>query len=336
MKRHGNLWNKIIDPDNLYKAYRKARKGKAWQKGILEFEKDIEGNLLRLQKMLCKGEFTTSEYRSKTIYEPKQREIYILPFYPDRIAQHALLQVVAPIWDSLMIHDSYACREGKGMHEASRKTMAYVRNYKYCLKCDIRKFYPSIDHNILMNIVEHKIKCKPTLTLLENIIRSFGGGKNTPIGNYTSQWFGNLYMNELDQDLKQMHEVKTLIRYCDDFVMFDNSKRELHKLKEHIELYLKEKLDLIFSKWSVFSVLQGVDFLGYRHFPNKILLRKSTAKRVDKRMLALPSLLKAGVVTLDQYRSSIASTEGWLKWANTRNLKLTLNLNTLKGEYNYA
>jgi hypothetical protein len=174
------------------------------------------------------------------------------------------------------------------------------------------------------------------LTLLENIIRSFGGGKNTPIGNYTSQWFGNLYMNELDQDLKQMHEVKTLIRYCDDFVMFDNSKRELHKLKEHIELYLKEKLDLIFSKWSVFSVLQGVDFLGYRHFPNKILLRKSTAKRVAKRMLALPSLLKAGVVTLDQYRSSIASTEGWLKWANTRNLKLTLNLNTLKGEYNYA
>ena len=326
MKRHGNLWNKIIDPDNLYKAYRKARKGKAWQKGILEFEKDIEGNLLRLQKMLCKGEFTTSEYRSKTIYEPKQREIYILPFYPDRIAQHALLQVVAPIWDNLMIHDSYACREGKGMHDASRKTMRHVHNYKYCLKCDISKFYPSIDHNILMDIIENKIKCKPTLTLLEDIVRSFGGGKNTPIGNYTSQWFGNLYMNELDNNLKQKHGVKTLIRYCDDFVMFSDSKQELQDLQRHIKRFLKDKLDLTFSKWSIFKVVQGVDFLGYRHFPDKILLRKSTAKRVMKRIKALPKLLMTGEITFDQYKSSIASTKGWLKWANTYNLKLNLKL----------
>ena len=326
MKRHGNLWNKIIDPDNLYKAYRKARKGKAWQKGILDFEKDIEGNLLRLQKMLCKGEFTTSEYRSKTIYEPKQREIYILPFYPDRIAQHALLQVVAPIWDNLMIHDSYACREGKGMHDASRKTMRHVHNYKYCLKCDISKFYPSIDHNILMDIIEHKIKCKPTLVLLDDIVRSFGGGKNTPIGNYTSQWFGNLYMNELDNNLKQKHGVKTLIRYCDDFVMFSDSKQELQDLQRHIKRFLKDKLDLTFSKWSIFKVVQGVDFLGYRHFPDKILLRKSTAKRVMKRIKALPKLLMTGEITFDQYKSSIASTKGWLQWANTYNLKLNLNL----------
>ena len=326
MKRHGNLWDKIIDPDNLYLAYRKARKDKAWQKGILEFEKDVEGNLLKLQKMLCKGEFTTSEYRSKTIYEPKEREIYILPFYPDRIAQHALLQVVAPIWDNLMIHDSYACREGKGMHDASRKTMRHVHNYKYCLKCDISKFYPSIDHNILMDIIEHKIKCKPTLVLLDDIVRSFGGGKNTPIGNYTSQWFGNLYMNELDNNLKQKHGVKTLIRYCDDFVMFSDSKQELQDLQRHIKRFLKDKLDLTFSKWSIFKVVQGVDFLGYRHFPDKILLRKSTAKRVMKRIKALPKLLMTGGITFDQYKSSIASTKGWLQWANTYNLKLNLNL----------
>jgi len=333
MKRHGNLWDKIVDPENLYLAYRKARKGKAWQRGILEFEKDVEGNLLRLQKMLCKGEFTTSEYRSKTIHEPKKREIYILPFYPDRITQHALLQVVAPIWNNLMIHDSYACREGKGMHEASRKTMNHVRNYKYCLKCDISKFYPSIDHNILMGIVEQKIKCQSTLTLLEDIVRSFDGGKNTPIGNYTSQWFGNLYMNELDRELKQKHKVKTLIRYCDDFVMFSNYKPRLHNLKSWIETYLWQRLLLKFSRWSIFPVTQGVDFLGYRHFPNKVLLRKGTAKRVAKRLKALPDLLSMGKITLDQYRSSVASTEGWLKWANTHNLKLTLNLSALKGAY---
>lgn len=333
MKRHGNLWNSITDPENLYLAYRKARKGKGWQKGVLDFEKDVEGNLLKLQRTLCTGEFRTSKYRSKTIHEPKKREIYILPFYPDRIVQHALLQVVVPIWDSLMMYDSYACREGKGMHEASRKTMNHVRNYKYCLKCDISKFYPSIDHNILMSIVERKIKCKPTLILFEDIIRSFDGGKNTPIGNYTSQWFGNLYMNELDMELKHEYKEKTLIRYCDDFVIFSNSKKELHRLKNSIESYLIRKLKLRFSRWSVFPVVQGVDFLGYRHFPNRILLRKSTAKRVAKRLKALPSRIYKGKITLDQYRSSIASTEGWLKWANTFNLKTSLNINTLKVAY---
>ena len=182
-----------------------------------------------------------------------------------------------------------------------------------------------------MRIIEKKIKCKPTLALLENIVRSFGGGKNTPIGNYTSQWFGNLYMNELDQWLKHKHKATTLIRYCDDFGIFGNDKQALHKLKDEVEQFLAEKLLLKFSKWSIAPVTQGVDFLGYRHFPNKILLRKSTARRVVKRMAKLPKLLSKGQITPVQYRSSIASTEGWLKWANTYHLKTSLNLNALKG-----
>jgi len=331
MKRHGDLWRRVVDYDNLLMAYKKARKGKAWHNSVIEFEKDIEGNLIKLRDLLVAGRFNTSEYNSKTIYEPKQREIYILPFYPDRIVQHALLQVVSPIWDGVMIHDSYACRVGKGMHEASRKTSRHVKKYKYCLKCDISKFYPSIDHNVLMRIIEQKIKCKPTLALLDNIVRSFEGGKNTPIGNYTSQWFGNLYMNELDQWLKHTHKASTLIRYCDDFVMFSDDKAALHKLKDEVENFLAEKLLLKFSKWSVAPVMQGVDFLGYRHFPNKILLRKATARRVIKRMEKLPHLLNKGEITPVQCRSSIASTEGWLKWANTYNLKTSLNLNALKG-----
>lgn len=331
MKRHGNLFNKIIDPDNLLLAYKKARKGKRWQRVVREFEKDVNGNLLKLQKGLCEKTFKTAEYRVKTIYEPKQRNIYILPFYPDRIVQHALLQVVAPIWDKLMIYDSYACRVGKGMHEASRKVMNHVRKYKYCLKCDISKFYPSIDHNILMNIIRKKIKCKSTLWLLEDIIRSFKGHKNTPIGNYTSQWFGNLYMNELDQELKHKKGQTTLIRYCDDFVMFADCKEALNNLKSWVRVYLWAKLKLTFSKWSVFPVKQGVDFLGYRHFPDKVLLRKTTARRVVKRLGQLPKQLKRGLINKDKYRSSIASTEGWLKWAQTHNFVLSLKLNELKG-----
>lgn len=331
MRRHGNLWDKITDPENLYLAYKRARRGKSSRFAVRQFEKDINGNLIALQKLLCTESFITSQYKTKTIHEPKQREIYILPFFPDRIVQHALLQILIPIWDNLMIHDSYACRVGKGMHDASRKTMQHVRKYKYCLKCDIRKFYPSIDHDVLFSIVSRKIKCARTLFLVENIIRSFDGGKNTPIGNYTSQWFGNLYMNELDTKMKHMHKVKSYVRYCDDFIMFDDCKKKLQSLKTWIEHYIGVSLQLVFSKSSIFPVSQGVDFLGYRHFPEKILLRKSTAKRVIKRMRNLPNLLLKGIINIQQYQSSIASTRGWLKWANTHNLGLRLDIISIIG-----
>lgn len=331
MKRHGNLWDAITHPDNLLEAYRKARKGKGWRQSILHFEKNLAANLLKLQRMLCTGGYQTSRYASKTIYEPKQRVIYKLPFAPDRIVQHALLQIVSPIWDRLMIEDSYACRKGRGMHQASRLTMAHVRRYRYCLKADISKFYPSIDHDILMRIVCRKIKCKPTLALIENIVRSFPGGKNTPIGNYTSQWFGNLYMNELDQAVKHLHKVKGYLRYCDDFVLFGDDKSHLHRLLNWIREFLARKLQLKFSRASVFPVSQGVDFVGYRHFRHVVLLRKATARRVQKRMARLPKMLERFCITIDQYRSSIASTEGWLKWANTYNLRLALNIQALKG-----
>lgn len=333
MKRHGNLFNKIIDYDNLYYAYTQARKGKRWQKGILDFEKDIKGNLLKLQQSLINKTFTTSSYRVKTIYEPKKREIYILPFYPDRILQHALLQVVSPLWNNLMIHQSYACRPEKGMHQASRKLMKDIQKYDYCLKCDISKFYPSIDHDIIMRIVERKIKCKDTLWLLNNIIYSFPNGKNTPIGNYTSQWFGNLYMNELDTYVKHELKIKSYARYCDDFILLLNDKKELHRLKDLIDIFIHDKLLLKFSKWSVFNVNQGIDYLGYRHFRSKILLRKTTSKRVKKRFKILLYNLLENKISLDAFGSSIASSMGWLKWANTYNLRVEIKLKQLKELY---
>jgi len=331
MKRHGNLWDKITCPDNLLRAYREARRGKGWQRHVKWFERNVNGNLLRLQKMLCTGAFSTSEYRKKTIYEPKQRDIYVLPFYPDRIVQHALLQVVAPLWDALFIEQSYACRKGRGMHQASQQTMHHVRKYKYFLKADISKFYPSINHDILLSIIERKIKCKRTLSLLENIVRSFDGDKNVPIGNYTSQWFGNLYMNELDQKIRHEHKIGSYVRYCDDFIVFHDCKKALSALKDWIEDFLSTRLALKFSRWSIAPVGHGVDFVGYRHFVKKVLLRKSTARRAQKRMALLMPKLNACKITIDQFRSSIASTEGWLKWANTYNLRMSMKLEELKG-----
>lgn len=330
MRRHGNLWEKIISPDNLYKAYLRARRGKRSRRSVINFEKDVAGNLHKIWLSLKYKTYTTSSYKTKTIYEPKQRDIYILPFFPDRIVQHALMQVLVPIWDGLMIKDSYACRENKGMHQASDLAMQYVRKYKYCLKADISKFYPSIDHDILLDIIRKKIKCKDTLWLLEDIIRSFPGVKNVPIGNYTSQWFGNLYMNELDQSVKHELKIPAYIRYCDDFVLFHNDKKKLGELQKNIEEFVNNKLLLKFSKSSVFPVTQGLDFLGYRHFTNKLLLRKSTAKRIQKRFKDLPILFAVGDITKEQYRSSIASTEGWLMRACSFNFKINIQLERLK------
>ncbi len=331
MKRYGNLYEKIISIDNLYLAYNKARSGKNWQKAIKQFGENVDANLSDIRDSLSQKTFTTSPYKIKLIYEPKEREIFILPFAPDRIVQHAIMNIIEPIWESLFIHDSYACRKGKGIHAGSRRAMEFIRKNSYCMQCDISKFYPSINHDVLFEIIQHKIKCKDTLLLLQNIINSIDGYTNVPIGNYTSQWFGNLYMNELDQYLKQEHKTEYYIRYCDDFVVFSNSKSFLKDLSFSIVQYLESKLRLRLKKCSVFPVSQGLDFLGYRHFKDYILLRKSTTKRVIKRLRKLPHDLYNGIITKEQYLSSIASTDGWLRWANTHNLQISLEIGKLKG-----
>jgi len=332
VKRYGNLFQQIVQLDNLYLAYKKARKGKTWQDTIKQFERHLHRNILAIHNSLVNKTFTTSRYTERIIYEPKRRTIYKLPFNPDRIVQHALMNVIEPIWDSMFISDSYSCRIGKGIHAGSKRTMEFIRQVGengYCLKMDVSKFYPSIVHDILFDIISHKIKCRDTLWLFHDIIYSIGNGKNVPIGNYTSQWFGNLYLNELDQWLKHVHKIKLYIRYCDDFLILHRDKLFLHDMRKKIEEFLLKRLQLRFSKSDIFPIKHGIDFLGYRHFPNYILLRKSTAKRIKKRLRNLPILLKKGKISQDQYISSIASTLGWLKWANAYNFRKATNIDKL-------
>lgn len=332
MKRHGNLFDKITSYENLYLAYTKASKGKHWQNTVKSFEENLDANLRLIQTDLVNKTFTTSPYSMMKVYEPKERSIYRLPFYPDRIVQHAIMNVLEPIWDKLFIYDSYSCRKGKGIHAGSRRTMGFIRRggkNAYCLKMDIAKFYPSIDHDILFRIINCKIKCPETLWLLKDIIYSMPGKTNVPIGNYTSQWFGNLYLNELDSYLKLENGVKYYVRYCDDFIVIHHSKPYLNKLAKDIETFIQSKLNLKFSKCDLFPVSRGIDFLGYRHFPWGILIRKSTVKRMKRRLRQLPYELKHGHISQDQYRSSLASVHGWLKWANSYNLSTSMGLNEL-------
>lgn len=335
MKRYGNLFEKIVTPENIHAAYCKARRGRRWQNTVKNFERHLDSNLDKIHKSLIDKTFTTSSYREKVIYEPKMRTIYILPFYPDRIVQHAAMAVIAPIWDKFFIKDSYACRENKGMHKASKRVREFIKKSKYCLHCDISKFYPSIDHKILYEIIQRKIKCKDTLWLLKDIVYSCPGGKNTPIGNLTSQWFGNLYLNELDQWIKNSKRCKQYVRYCDDFIIFDNDKDALNSLKIEIEDFLLSKLSLKFSKAEVYPTSIGVDFVGYRHFVDKVLLRKSTAKRVKNRIKKVIGRLNHKEISIEQFRSIIASTEGWIKWSNSHNFFRVLGINNIKIKYGW-
>jgi retron-type reverse transcriptase len=316
MKTHKRLWDKFISRENFAHAAFRALRNKVKTSEIKRFMRDMPGNTERVRRLVESGKFTTSEYRVKTIFEPKRREIFILPFMPDRIIHHALMNILMPIWDAMFSRDSYCCRPGYGIHSASLRTMQFVRRNKYFLQCDVRKFYPSIDHNVMYNIIARKVADKKILAIVRDIIDSTPGEVNLPIGNFCSQWFGNLYLNELDTFVKQVLRVPDYVRYCDDFCLFSNDKKVLHGWLAEIRKFLADKLKLTFSYAEVSQTSAGVDFMGYRHFPKFVKLRKSTMRRVMRRIKRLERIPIETRRADIHIRSQIASIHGWAKHAS--------------------
>lgn len=333
MKTWSNLWEPFISEDNFNLAYLSAKKGKARQKQVQRFELNPTERLEKTRQSVIDGTFHTSKYQSKTIFEPKKRVIYILPFNPDRIVHHAIVNVLKPRYERYFIADSYACLDGRGQQAGSLRCMEAVRRNKFCLKCDIHHFYPSIRHDILFDMYKAKIRETKFLDLLEDNIFSFGGGRNTPIGNLTSIWHGNFFLTPLDLFCKHELKIRDYIRYCDDFLLFGNDKAYLHECRKRIDEFIHTKLDLEFSRSDVFNVKQGVDFLGYRHFGKYILVRKSTAKRMMKKVAVLPERYESGEITQDELRSIIDSVSGWLSHANAHHLALKMRLAEIRKQY---
>ena len=326
VKKYKNLWKDVISEENIKDAYRKSIKGKRNYSSVKRFELNKEQNLKNIQLALINQTYKTSNYNQRTIYEPKERIIYVLPLNPDRVVHHALMNILIPIFTKMFIKNTFACIKDRGLHKGSILTTKYVKKYKYCLKCDIRKFYPSINHDVLYQMCERKFKEKEILWLLHEIIYSIEGETNVPIGNLPSQWFGNFYMTPFDRYVTEDLGINAYVRYCDDFCLFSNDKSELNKAKVKIEIFLRDVLKLKMSKCDLFRTTQGVDFLGYRHFKNYKLLRKRTAKRVKKRLPVILKRFKEGKISQDKFRSCVESTYGWVKWANTYNFQLKLKL----------
>ena len=320
MKRIGNLFEKVVALDNLILADEIARKGKLKTYGVRHHDQNRESNLLKLQKMLINGEYHTSEYHIFTIFEPKEREIFRLPYFPDRIVHHAIMNVVEPIWVSIFTKDTYSCIKARGIHacaQSVRKVMKEDRaGTRYCLKLDIRKFYPSIDHEILKQIIRRKIKDNRLLALLDEIIDSVPSG--VPIGNYLSQYFANLYLAYFDHWIKEEKGVKYYWRYADDIVILAPDKDSLHDLCHDIRKYLATLKLRIKRNYQVFPVdSRGIDFVGYVFRHTHTRLRKSIKKNLCRRVARLE---KNPPKSRREYMQEVAAWWGWLKYCDSINL----------------
>lgn len=313
MKRAGNLYRGIISIENLEEADRNAQKGKARQRGVIRHNRDREANIISLHESLANKTYQTSKYYNFILYEGKKRNISSLPYYPDRIVHHAIVSHLAPMFTRSFIAQTYSCIKRRGIHECLRAVNVALKdkeNTVYCLKLDIRKFYPSVDHDILKGKLRTKIKDPDLLWLLDEIIDSYPRG--LPLGNYLSQWFANFFLNGFDHWIKQDKGVGDYFRYCDDVVILGPDKGALHDLRGDIQQFLSV-LGLELSNYQVFPVsARGIDFVGYKSFHEKVLLRKTTKTRF-RRMLRT-----------NRNKRSIDSYGGWLSHGNCRHLRRRL------------
>lgn len=310
MKRKSDLYKHIVSLDNLQIADKKAMKGKLQQPGVIAHLQQPEADLLQLQEMLLNKTYKTSPYKKFIIYEPKEREIYRLPYFPDRITHHAIMNVLEPVFVRSFIAQTYSCVKGRGIHGAARGVLAALRDIpgtQYCLKFDIKKFYPNINHDILKQLLRRKFKDNDLLWLLDEIIDSTEG---IPIGNYLSQYFANFYLTYFDHWLKEDKAVKYYFRYADDIVILADNKPYLHALLADIRNYLDTELKLnVKQNYQVFPVeARGIDFVGYVFYHTHTRLRKSI-KQNFARMLAN-----------NKNNKSIASYNGWATHCDSKNL----------------
>lgn len=321
-KTFGNLWQGVIDYSNLHKAYLKARKSKRYSSDIVKFTFGLEENLIDIQNRLIWKQYEIDAYREFYVCDPKKRLIHA-PSFRDRVVHHALVTIIEPLFEKKFIADSFACRRGKGTHRAVCRALDFARKAEvdfcdaYVLKCDVSKYFPSVNHRTLKEVIRRTIRDKEVLWLIDKIIeRGNGSDCGLPIGALTSQLFANIYLNEIDHFIKDSLGMKYYVRYMDDFVVY-GEKRRLRDLYFEIQNFLRTKLALQFnSKTQIFKLTQGIDFCGYRIWTTHVLPRKRTVKRAKKRFKLFAKLYKYRKISLGKARSGIMSFMGYMKYCN--------------------
>lgn len=320
MKRHGNLWQKVVDLDNIKFAHRQARRGKSFYTEVKMVDSDVDKYAREVQAMLVNKTFTTSPYEVEDRFDGrKMRTIYKLPYYPDRIVQHAMLNVIGPIIVNTFIRDSFQSILGRGTHDAACRVKKLVRSPnspRYALKIDVAKYYPSVDNKIMKAAIRRKIKDRDVLWLCDDIVNSMQG---LPIGNYTSQHLGNLYLNEFDWWMKQSVKPVGYFRYCDDMLVFAHSTEELTHIKDQMVARLGELGLTIKPSWNIYDVHNnGVDFVGFVFAPDRTRLRPGIAAKFKAKCFELRKILNAENCLV--FLSNLMAYKGWVKGVNGKRL----------------
>lgn len=346
MKRYGNLYPQVTDFSNLLEAARKAQKGKRFRDNVLAFNYNLEQELACIQEELTTKTYCPGSYRTFEIVEPKRRLISAAP-YRDRVVHHALCQVIVPLIEPTFIGDSYANRVGLGTHRALRRFIEFARSHRYLLQCDIRKYFPSIDHEILKALLRRKLKCADILWLIdtiidhsnlqETVIEYFPGDdlitpfqrrRGLPIGNLTSQFFANVYLNGFDHFVKEDLKAKQYLRFVDDFALFSDDRGFLVEARQAIEDYLAGlRLKIHPIKSQCFEARQGATFLGFRVFPDQIRVRSENLRRGRRRLHRMKVAYLNGSIDRHTILQSLQSWMAHLEHGNTWHLRQKLAAN---------
>lgn len=320
-----HTYEDIICLENLLDAWKEFIKGKRSRKDVQLFELNLMGNIISLHKDLVTKQYIHSPYQAFNISDPKPRNIHKAAVR-DRLLHHAIYQILYPFFDSKFISDSFSCRRGKGTHRAMNRFRDYAaivsknhRRTAWVLKCDIRKFFASIDHGVLLTILERSIPDKNIMWLISRIIGSFHStreGVGLPLGNLTSQLLVNIYMNEFDQFVKHSLKARRYVRYADDSVILSDNKEWLSDNLERIRAFLRDvlRLELHPDKVSISTFASGVDFLGWVHFPDHRVIRRATKRRMTRRALEQPSNESfQSYLGLLSHGNAVKATEVFLK-----------------------
>jgi len=345
MKTYKNLYPQITDWSNLLLAWKKARRGKRYKPAAAAFEQNLGEELLRLQQELEDGSYMPGGYRSFTIHEPKRRRISAAPFR-DRVLHHALCNVTEPIHERSFIRDCYANRKSKGSHKALDRCTQYMRHFKYVMHMDIKQFFPAIDHEVLKNLLARSITCQPTLDLCDKIIDSGRGildgeydmvffpdddlfavnrYRGLPIGNLTSQFWSNVYLNDLDHFVKRDLKCSGYARYVDDFLLFADDKRTLHQWRSKIIRFLQTlRLTVHERRAQPRPVETGITFLGFIVFPEYRRLKRTKGISYRRHLKTLAKRYQHGAIPLIDVDASVQAWIGHAMHGNTWGLRSKL------------
>lgn len=322
MKRIGNLYERFCSWENLSLAYKKALKGARKNKDTHRWYFHYEQKISELRESLLSLDYQPEPYRYFEIKDPKPRTISVAPFR-DRVLHHALVNILEPIYEARFIYDSYATRKGKGTHKAIDRAQCLLRGSNWFFKTDIEKYFDNIDQAILMQLLGNKIKDPLLLSLTQKIISNGGtNGKGLPIGNLTSQFFANVYLHPLDTYIKESLQIKSYIRYMDDFVIFSNDKSVLKHQRKEIELFLIQVLHLSLKPKATFfnQANNGLSFLGTRIFRSTVRIKRENLKRIIKGMKQRLYLLQNQKITLQSFLDSLNSS--WAHLSNNQTYRL--------------